>query len=187
MGLLVVLVLCGLGLPLPEDVALLAGGFLVHRGVTRYLYTLAVSLVGVVTGDNSLFFLGRRFGMRIMRYLGMGRPDYEKKMEWMREFLARHGNRTIFYARFLAGLRALIYLSAGSLGVAPSRFFFYDLLGALVSVPVVVSIGYFFGNEIEQVIKWVGGFDKVLVVAVVLSIVIYASRRYYVTRPARNS
>jgi membrane protein DedA with SNARE-associated domain len=186
-GLLVVLVLCGLGLPLPEDVALLAGGFLVHRGVTRYLYTLAVSLIGVVTGDNSLFFLGRRFGMRIMRYFGMGRPDYEKKMEWMRAFLARHGNRTIFYARFLAGLRALIYLSAGSLGVAPSRFFFYDLLGALVSVPVVVSVGYFFGNEIEQVIKWVGGFDKVLVLAVVLSVAIYASRRYYVTRPARDS
>ena len=182
-GLLVVLILCGLGFPLPEDVALLAGGFLVHRGVTQYPYTIAVSLIGVVTGDNSLFFLGRKFGMRIMRYFGVGKPEYELKMERMRAFMARHGNRTIFYARFLAGLRALIYLSAGSLGVPPSRFFIYDLMGALISVPVVVSVGYIFGDELEVVIKWVGGFDKLLILAALLSITIYASRRYYVTRP----
>jgi membrane protein DedA with SNARE-associated domain len=40
-GLLAVLILCGMGLPIPEDVALLAGGFLVHRGVIQYPMTLA--------------------------------------------------------------------------------------------------------------------------------------------------
>jgi membrane protein DedA with SNARE-associated domain len=185
-GLLVVLILCGLGFPLPEDVALLAGGFLAHRGVTQYPYTIAVALVGVVTGDHSLFFLGRKFGMRIMRYFGVGKPDYEMKMERMRVFMARHGTRTIFYARFLAGLRALIYLSAGSLGVPPLRFFIYDLMGALISVPVVVSLGYIFGDELEVTIKWIGGFDKVLIFAAVLSVAIYASRRY-VTRPTGGS
>ena len=50
-----------MGVPIPEDVALLAGGFLVHRGVIQYPLTLAVALIGVVAGDNSLFFLGRRF------------------------------------------------------------------------------------------------------------------------------
>ncbi len=65
--LFAVLALCGLGLPVPEDVALLAGGFLVHRGITAYPATIAVALVGVVAGDNLLFLIGRRFGSGLFR------------------------------------------------------------------------------------------------------------------------
>ena len=106
-GLFVVLMLCGLGLPIPEDVALLAGGYLVHRGITRYPITLAVSLLGVVVGDNSLYFLGRRFGSGIVRYISLGRPGAKHQIERIEAFVQRHGHRAIFYARFLAGLLAL--------------------------------------------------------------------------------
>jgi len=175
-GLFVVLMLCGLGLPLPEDVALLAGGFLVHRGVTHYPMTLAVSLVGVVAGDNSLFFLGRRFGTGLVRYFGINRPGTKVQIDRIHEFMNRHGHRAIFYARFLAGLRALIYLSAGSFGVTPGRFFLYDLLGALISVPIVVSIGYLFGGQLEVAIHYVGGFERLIWVVVVLSLAVYGTR-----------
>jgi len=175
-GLFVVLLLCGLGLPLPEDVALLAGGFLVHRGVTHYPMTLAVSLVGVVAGDNSLFFLGRRFGTELVRYLGINRPGRQIQIGRIRDFMNRHGHRAIFYARFLAGLRALIYLSAGSFGVTPLRFLMYDLLGAVISVPIVVSIGYLFGGQLEVAIRYVGGFERLIWVVVVLSLAVYGTR-----------
>ncbi len=175
-GLFVVLMLCGLGLPLPEDVALLAGGFLVHRGITHYPMTLAVALVGVVVGDNSLFFLGRRFGTGLVRYFGINRPGTKVQIDRIRDFMERHGHRAIFYARFLAGLRALIYLSAGSFGVTPLRFFVYDLLGALISVPIVVSIGYLFGGQLEVAIHYVGGFERVIWVVVVLSLAVYGTR-----------
>lgn len=175
-GLFVVLMLCGLGLPLPEDVALLAGGFLVHRGITHYPMTLAVALIGVVAGDNSLFFLGRRFGTGLVRYFGINRPGTKIQIDRIRDFMERHGHRAIFYARFLAGLRALIYLSAGSFGVTPARFFMYDLLGALISVPIVVSIGYLFGGQLEVAIHYVGGFERVIWVVVVLSLAVYGTR-----------
>jgi membrane protein DedA with SNARE-associated domain len=175
-GLFVVLMLCGLGLPLPEDVALLAGGFLVHRGITHYPMTLAVSLVGVVAGDNSLFFLGRRFGTGLVRYFGINRPGTKMQLDRIQDFMHRHGNRAVFYARFLAGLRALIYLSAGSFGVTPERFFLYDLLGALISVPIVVSIGYLFGGQLEVAIHYVGGFERLIWVVVVLSLAVYGTR-----------
>ena len=179
LGLFVVLLLCGMGLPMPEDIALLAGGFLVHRGVTRYSITLAVSLLGVVAGDNSLFFLGRRFGTELVRYFGLNRPGSEAQIDRIRAFMHRHGHRAIFYARFLAGLRALIYLTAGSFGVTPPRFLVYDLLGALISVPIVVSIGYLFGGQLEVVIHYLGGFERLLWVVVVLSLAIYGMRLLY--------
>ncbi len=175
-GLFAVLLLCGLGLPLPEDVALLAGGFLVHRGVTHYPMTLMVSLVGVVAGDNSLFFLGRRFGTGLVRYFGIARPASKIQLDRIRDFMNRYGRRAIFYARFLAGFRALIYLSAGSFGVTPVRFLIYDLLGAVISVPIVVSIGYLFGGQIEVAIHYLGGFERLIWLVVLLSIAIYGTR-----------
>jgi membrane protein DedA with SNARE-associated domain len=169
LGLLVILLLCGMGLPLPEDIVLLAAGYLVHHGVTRYGLTLGVSVVGVVGGDVSLFLLGRHFGQGMVRYLTMGRPGPQRRVERLKEFMLHHGHLAILYARFLAGARALVYISAGSLGVAIDRFIAFDLLGAFVSVPIMVSAGYFFADQIEFVVKLIGGAERVIFLFAVLT------------------
>jgi membrane protein DedA with SNARE-associated domain len=60
--------------------------------------------------------------------------------------------------------------------VPPGRFFLYDLAGAAISVPVVVTLGYVFGQQIEQVIHYVGGFQKVLWIVIALGALIYLAR-----------
>jgi membrane protein DedA with SNARE-associated domain len=182
-GLLVVLVLCGLGLPVPEDAVLLTGGFLAHRGVVEYPVTLVISFIGVISGDCSLFFLGRRFGTGLLRYFGLMHPGSKRSIARMRSFMDRHGHRAIFYGRFLAGLRALVYLSAGSLGVPVSRFLMYDLLGALISVPLVVSLGYLFGGEIESILRYLGGIQRALLIIVALSVLIWLTRVLVTSKP----
>ncbi len=186
LGLFVVLLLCGLGLPLPEDIALLAGGYLAHRGVVRYPITLAVALVGVVAGDNSLFFLGRRFGTSLVRYFGIARPGTQLQIERIRDFMKRHGHRAILYARFLAGLRALVYLSAGSFGVPSSRFLIYDLAGAMISVPIVVSLGYLFGGELEMAVRFIGGLERFVWIVLLLSLAVYGTRMLVLSKARDN-
>lgn len=175
-GLFLVLALCGMGLPVPEDLALLTGGFLVHRGITQYPTTLAVSFIGVLAGDNSLFFIGRRFGARILHYLGFALPHILPRIERLKSFMDRHGHMAIFYARFLAGVRAPVYLVAGSAGVAPRRFLIYDALGAVISVPIAVSIGYFFGDQIDLAITYLGGFDRLVLLAAGACAIFYVSQ-----------
>lgn len=180
-GLFVILMLCGLGLPMPEDVALLAGGYLAHKGITRYPITLVVALLGVIVGDNSLYFIGRGVGSNLLAYFGLKKSDSplddaSSNVDRLHAFMHRHGHLAIFYARFFAGFRALVYLSAGSLGVPPSRFFLYDLAGAAISVPVVVTLGYVFGEQIERVIHFIGGFQKVIWIVIALGGVIYLTR-----------
>jgi membrane protein DedA with SNARE-associated domain len=180
-GLFVILMLCGLGLPMPEDLALLAGGFLAHKGITRYPITLVVSLLGVIAGDNSLYFIGRGVGANLLRYFGLRKTsapsdDSSSNVDRLQRFMNRHGHLAIFYARFFAGFRALVYLSAGSLGVPSSRFFLYDLAGAAISVPVVVTLGYVFGDQLEQIIRYLGGFQKLIWIVVGLCAVIYLTR-----------
>ena len=174
-GLFLVLVLCGLGLPVPEEVPLLTGGFLVYRGITQYPTTLAISFIGVVAGDNSLFFLGRRFGAGVLRYLGFVRPRARQRIEELKMFMDRHGNMAIFYARFLAGVRALVYLTAGSAGITPRRFVVYDALGAIISVPLAVSVGYFFGARIDLAIRYLGGLDRLILAAAAACLIFYGS------------
>jgi membrane protein DedA with SNARE-associated domain len=174
-GLFLVLVLCGLGLPVPEELPLLTGGFLAYRGITQLPTTLAISFVGVMAGDSSLSFLGRRFGTSVLRYLGFVRPRALPRIERLKMFMDRHGNLAIFYARFLAGVRALICLTAGSVGMTPHRFVFYDALGAVISVPVVVSAGYFFGDHIDSAIRYFGGLDKVMLMVAAVCIIFYGS------------
>jgi membrane protein DedA with SNARE-associated domain len=171
-----------MGLPIPEDVALLAGGFLAHRGVIQYPITLVVALLGVVGGDNTLFFLGRRFGPGLVKYLRIGRPSSQRQIEWLASFMQRHGHRAILYARFVAGLRALVYLTAGSFGVSPPRFLLYDLAGAVISVPIVVTLGYVFGGQIEVVLEYIGGVEKVVWLVVGLSLGVIAMRILMFTR-----
>jgi membrane protein DedA with SNARE-associated domain len=182
-GLFGVLLLCGLGLPLPEDIALLAGGFLAHRGITQLPMTLVVAFLGVIVGDNSLYFLGRRFGTGLVSYLRIGRPSSQVQIDRLRDFMERHGHRAIFYARFLVGVRALIYLTAGSLGVSPGRFVFYDLLGAVISVPLVVGLGYVFGAQIEDFFRYIGGFEHLVWIVALGTVLVYLSRTQIFVRP----
>jgi membrane protein DedA with SNARE-associated domain len=185
LGLFAVLTLCGLGLPIPEDVVLLTGGYLVHRGITRYPITLAVSLLGVVVGDNSLFFLGRHFGTRLVRYFSLGRGR-KSQIERIEAFMQRYGHRAIFYARFLAGLRALVYLSAGSFGVRPTVFLLYDLVGALISVPIVVTLGYVFGKQLESLVRYLGGFERLILIVAILSVAVYGTRLFVLRKPKES-
>ena len=175
LGLFVILTLCGLGLPVPEDIPLLVGGFLAHEGVTRYPITLIVALLGVIAGDNSLYFIGRGVGSNLLSSFGLKRADAENHLDRMHAFMHHHGHLAIFYARFFPGFRALVYLAAGSFRVTPSRFF-YDLAGAAISVPVVVTLGYAFGDQLEQVFRFIGIFNKLIWVVVLLCGLILLTR-----------
>ena len=60
--IVVALVVAGLGLPIPEDIMLLAAGVLVHRGEVTYVEALLACAVGVFIGDTTIFLLARRLG-----------------------------------------------------------------------------------------------------------------------------
>ena len=55
-------------------------------------------------------------------------------------------------------------------------FLFYDLLGALISVPIVVTLGYVFGKQLEWIVRYIGGFERLIVIVAVLSVAIYGTR-----------
>lgn len=157
-----VLLLCGMGLPIPEDITLVVMGYMTWLLVPAHAQpgpvvhvagAVAVGLVGVLAGDALMFTLGQRLGTRLIHrwpfrsILGHGRDQRA------REFLASHGPKVLFSARFMPGLRSVVFFTSGTLGIRLRTFLFYDGLAAFVSVPALVLSAWYWGEEIQTVIE----------------------------------
>jgi membrane protein DedA with SNARE-associated domain len=149
-----ILLLCGLGLPVPEDISLISAGYLAHRGVVNVHWVFVVCFLAVLGGDSLAFVMGRLFGTRLLESKLAKRFFRPRKQLRVRAYFRKFGSKVIFIARFLPGLRFSIFLSAGTLRVRPSVFIIYDALAALVSVPLLVYLAWIFGDSIDHVVSW---------------------------------
>jgi len=149
-----ILLLCGLGLPVPEDISLIAAGYMAHLGVVNVHIAFFVCLAAVLGGDTLSFFLGRWFGARILEGRAFRRMFTPRKQRRVRAYFRKYGSKVIFIGRFLPGLRSSIFFSAGTLRLRPAVFFVYDALAALLSVPALVYLAWMFGEQIDSVVAW---------------------------------
>lgn len=168
-GLLLILFLCGLGIPIPEDISLVIGGYLAYQGLTHYTQTVFVGIVGVMVGDLTLYSIGRRWGAGIINHHRFNWLFTEKRMARAQIYLRKYGKRTIFISRFLSGVRGGIHLTAGALRMSAFDFFIMDFLAALLSVPIFVYIGYYFGEHIDKAVSFVGRSSHIFLALVITS------------------
>jgi membrane protein DedA with SNARE-associated domain len=174
--LLAALLAAGLGVPLPEDVVLLAGGVLAHRGVTSLPGTLAVCAAGVLGGDVLLFLWARRLGESAYTLPAVARLLPPARRARVERLFTRHGGRIVFVARHLAGLRAPVFAVAGIHGLPLGRFLFWDALGLCVSAPAVVGLGYLFSDRIDRIRGDLSRAEHWALLLFVLGFAVYAAR-----------
>ena len=131
-----VLILCGFGIPIPEDVTLVAGGVISGLGYTDVHIMAVVGMAGVLAGDGIMFLLGRHYGDRLLRFKPVARLLNPKRYAQVQQKFDRYGNRVLFVARFLPGLRSPMFLAAGmSRKISFWRWLAMDGLAAALSVP----------------------------------------------------
>ena len=150
MGVFTLLVACGLGLPLPEDVALITGGYLAGKGppigVGSLPLMILVGLTGILIGDSIIFKAGATYGEALLQ-TRIGRHISGEKIERIIGLFERHGPKFIMMARFLPGVRAVTYFVAGSTGVPYWKFLLYDGIAACASAPGWVLLGHWAGKH----------------------------------------
>jgi len=151
-AVLFVLIICGFGVPIPEDITLVSGGViagLYPESVNSHLMLL-VSMIGVLAGDSCMYWLGRIYGTRILRFRPMRKVLTLQRLKMVREKFAQYGNRVLFVARFLPGLRAPIYMVSGiTRRVSYTRFVLIDFCAAIISVPIWVYLGEFGARNLD--------------------------------------
>lgn len=173
----VTLLLENAGLPVPGETILLLASFAAFSERNLHLPTIIlVATCAAAIGDNVGYWIGHRGGRPLLqRYQHFIRPSAVQRGE---RLFARYGAMTIFFARFVAGLRIIAGPLAGVLGMNWPRFALWNFLGAIVWVSVISSIGYFLGSNWETLVRVVKHLHlTALLVAAVFILLIWWRRR----------
>jgi membrane protein DedA with SNARE-associated domain len=165
------------GIPLPGETILLAAGLFASQGQFRLWLVILVAAVGAVLGDNAGYLLGRKVARPYLARRGRFLLLTPARLQAIEAFFERHGDKTIFFARFVSGLRVVAALFAGLSGMRWRIFAFYNAAGALVWATAMGCLGYFFGASWTLLEKWVGRGGLVALGAVALAVLLHALLR----------
>jgi membrane protein DedA with SNARE-associated domain len=175
-----ILLVCGLGLPIPEDITLFAGGLAAYYGLTNLWMTILVAYLGVIVGDSVIFWLGATYGRKLTKKWFFHKLLPDERLNNVRTQFHQKGNKLIFVARFMPGLRAPIFFSAGTLHLPYRVFLFYDGLAAFLSVPTIIGAVYYFGDELDKVVRVIQRIEH-SIVFVVVAVVLAMAAKWYIT------
>ena len=157
------------GIPVPGETILLLDSFLAFSEHDLQLSgIIVVATICATLGDNLGFALGYYGGRRLLRryqsFFRIEKPVVERG----ERLFARYGSLTIFFARFVFGMRIIAGPLAGVLRMPWKRFLLFNFLGAALWVSVISSVGYFFGRHWDRLEREIKRWDLAAAVALLL-------------------
>lgn len=141
-----------LGLPMPEDIALITGGILVSSGQSNLILMGVVCYVGIITGDFIIYRVGWLAGPTILRRRWARRYFTAQRIRSLRENLEKRTFFTILVARHLFYLRTATFLFCGAVRVSFTRFMVADAIAALITTPLMLGIGFVCGEHYGDIL-----------------------------------
>jgi len=175
-GIFLLLLLCGLGLPVPEDIPIIISGYLAHLGAINVWAALGVNMGGILIGDLFIYSFGYWMGPRAAQHPLLRPVMTPERMERVDLFFSRHGRKAVFFGRFVAGIRAPLFLAAGVARMPVRIFFLMDLSAAVITVPVILLAAYYFGEKLDAVRQAIGTAQNAVMLAVALGVIWYGGR-----------
>jgi Fe-Mn family superoxide dismutase len=147
---------CGLGLPLPEDIPLIAAGALVANGKMNLLVAAIAAWLGIIGGDCVLYTMGKKFGLEITRVPFIGHHLTKARIQRVQLLFEKYGVGVVFIGRMFAGIRGAMVVAAGAIRYNFATFIVADGLGAVVSGGFFMFVGHWLGKNLteEKIIRF---------------------------------
>lgn len=145
------------------EAVFIAAGYAVSQGYLPLVPTVLLAVVGGTLGDHAWYFLGRRWGVRLLRAV----PSFRMLRVRAGRLSRRWGRGTALVARFAYGLRIVLPLLLGTTRFPLRVFFPFNVLGAVLFACTYLSVGYFFGELAEEVLARVKGYEPWIVGGIV--------------------
>lgn len=167
-----------MGFFLPGDTLLFAAGFFAAQGKIDLIITLFALFAAAVLGNMMGYEIGRRSGSRLFN-----RPDsilfHKENVDRARAFFEQHGGKTVIFARFIPVVRTISSPLAGMGSMSYAKFMSYNLLGAILWVPIVTFVGYWAGKVLGHYIN----VDRyILPLAVLATLATFGASFFHVLR-----
>jgi membrane protein DedA with SNARE-associated domain len=155
--------IASVGVPIPEDIALLGGGFACYQGYARVLPMILVAMFAVLSGDLFIFYLGHRWASNLLEHRMTRKLATPDRVAKLKVKFHEHQLKTIFIGRFLPGVRALVFLTAGAMKISVWKFLLMNGLAAAISIPVFVILGYVFGKSYDKLTSHVADIKHIAI------------------------
>lgn len=168
LGVVGVILISGLGVPIPEDIPLLVGGYLCGTGQANIYIMLPLSFAALLGADMMLYFLGRRYGQQITAWPLFRRFLDPAHLQRAEQVFHKHGGKALFVVRFLPGIRAATFFTAGTFRIPVWKMLVFDGGAALLSAPALVLVGYFGHDYIEAVRETAAGVQIAVTITMVV-------------------
>jgi membrane-associated protein len=129
---------------LPGDSLLFVTGALCGMGSLELQVLMPLLMLAAFGGDNTNYWIGRRFGIKLFKH--DSRFFKYQHVEKTQAFYAKHGGKTIIFARFLPVIRTFAPFVAGIGSMHYRMFMTFSALGSIAWIGSLTLAGYFFGN-----------------------------------------
>jgi membrane protein DedA with SNARE-associated domain len=156
-----------------ETIVFLAG-LAAHHGYLAFPLVLGIAVVGGFLGDQIFFFIGRRYGNRVLARF----PKLAAKAPRVQAILRRWDAAAVIVLRFAYGLRIAGPIVIGTCGISPWRLAFFNFVGALLWAPLVAGVGYLAGYALHE---WMGKLKEAQV-ALLVGVALVAAIAWFVLR-----
>src|ERR1051326_1354844 len=151
-----------LGLPLPSTPFIIAAGALARSGQLSLPVALLVAFCAAMLADVSWFEVGRLRGLRVLQFLCRISLEPDYCVRRTENTFARHGAKTLVFAKIVPGVSAVTTPLAGANGLPLSRFLLFNGLGVLLWIGAFELLGYLFSDQLETVVAYVARFGGLL-------------------------
>ncbi len=178
-GLSIVLILGTLGLPFPEDTTLILGGFLMVQNVIQLFPALSVIYPTLLMTDFLLYWIGRRYGRRVVEHKIFRRILSLNRLLKLEGKFEKWGIWVVFFGRQLLGVRTQIFLAAGVMRMPARKFLFADALSALITMAIMIGIGYLGGSQIQMLMEIMARLKRMILFSLVLIVLGWPLLRYF--------
>jgi membrane protein DedA with SNARE-associated domain len=169
----ILLFACGLGLPLPEDIPLMAGGYFMAIGQMNPYAVCILAWLGIVGGDCVLYRFGRKYGLNITKVPLIGKHVTKERILKAERLFDRWGIWVVAVGRMVAGIRGAMVVAAGAIRFNFIKFVIADGLAALVSGGLFVLLGHWLGLKLgnfENAVKTVEPYMTYFVIGLIVAV-----------------
>jgi membrane protein DedA with SNARE-associated domain len=176
----------GFGVPVPEEAGLAAAGVVAAAsggedgsGPILWWVLLPVCILGVVTADLVLYGLGRRYGDHILKNRWIARLVRPRTRQKIETNFHEYGIAILVVGRLVPGIRAPLFLTAGTIRLRLSRFLIADGIGAVLGNSLFFFLGFWLGNGVVELLKRVESLRPLLVFCVAVAAVTFVILQYF--------
>lgn len=178
-GIFLLLILGGVGLPFPEDATLILTGFLVAQNVIKPVQAFLAVYAGLLISDFFLYWVGQKYGRMLVLHKRFQKIISQEQLAKLEEKFKRRGVWVVLIGRHFLGLRAQIFLVAGVMRMSATKFLLADGATSLLTIALMGGIGYAGGNSVEILKKNVKRIEHIAILIFAILFTAWIVYKYF--------